>query len=68
MRRRASIILGQGTTEGVSKVYEPRRAVFADHTADPQSWKSYAYVRNIPLRNIDPSCSPLSLRRAKYII
>jgi RHS repeat-associated protein len=31
-------------------------APFADqHTADPQSWNLYAYVRNSPLRFIDPT-------------
>jgi RHS repeat-associated protein len=25
------------------------------YAADPQSWNMYAYVRNNPLRNVDPS-------------
>ncbi len=28
------------------------------HATDPQSWSLYTYVRNNPLRNVDPSIRP----------
>jgi RHS repeat-associated protein len=45
--------LGSGNNLG--RFMTPDAFFMDSHVADPQSWNEYAYVRNNPLRNVDPT-------------
>jgi RHS repeat-associated protein len=42
-------------TSSLGRFMRPDDPLADQHTDDPQSWNLYAYARNNPLRNIDPT-------------